>query len=263
MSLANRIVRVMEEGRLAERLVLGLAPRALRALQRPTVGNILSACCGPRWNADQMLDALLGEQWRVSAELYRAEFACITSEVKARYDHKQLPLPTEHSMDEQSLFVLYAWIRERKSKLIVETGVLNGHSTVILLHATMKNGNGAVHSIDIRSDVGRLVETKEQNNWSLHLLPPHGSRSALRNLIAHLSPIDLFFHDSQHSYDWQMIEYNAAFPCLRPDGLLGSDDADGNYAFLDFASSVNIRPEMLMDARKLVGFIVPSRARGC
>jgi hypothetical protein len=260
MSLPGKILRVVEERRFTERLIRQFAPRVVRALQRPSVGNFLSACSTPRWQAAELLDVLLGSDWRTNTSLYEAEFSSIAADLAGRYMQRHLPLPVEHRMDEQSLFVLYAWIRQRKPRMVVETGVLNGHSTVFLLNAALKNHTGEVHSVDIRPDVGGLINDAERSRWSFHLLPPYGSRRFFHELVSGLAPIDLFFHDSQHSYDWQMLEYNCAYPALSLNGLLGSDDADGNYAFLDFANSVKLVPEILMDSRKVTGFIpLPSR----
>jgi predicted O-methyltransferase YrrM len=250
-----KICRLIEERRFTERLVRHLTPGALHALQRPTVGDFLSACAAPRWAAAEVLDVILGRRWRHSAASYKAEFETVSAELKCRYEETRLPLPIEHAMDDESLFVLYAWIRERKPRVIMETGVLNGHSTVYLLNAIIRNDHGEVHSTDIRPDVGRLIRGVERSRWRFHLLPPYRSRRFLSELVSMIGPIDLFFHDSQHSYLWQTFEYRCAFEALTPTGLLGSDDADGNYAFLDFARSVNIVPEVLMDHRKVTGFI--------
>jgi len=256
MTFAAKIIRVVEERRLTERLIRRLVPGTLRALQRPTIGDFLAACQSPSWNSEELLDKLLGKDWRARAPDYRDHFGSIAKDLSERYRQHNLPLPLEHCMDEESLFALYAWIRHRKPRLVVETGVLNGHSTVFLISAVMRNGAGEVHSVDIRPDAGGLINEQERKHWSFHLLPAHGSRRSFRELISSLAPIEIFFHDSQHSYYWQMLEYDCAFSAMTPGGLLGSDDADGNQAFLDFAKSVELRPEVLLDARKVTGFIV-------
>ena len=64
--------------------------------------------------------------------------------------------------------------------------------------------------------------------------------------------IDVFIHDSLHTYDHMLSEYHAAYPRLRPGGLLISDDADWNHAFSQFMREVEA-----MHARVLsrVGFL--------
>ena len=50
------------------------------------------------------------------------------------------------------------------------------------------------------------------------------SRQQLPHLLARLGRIDLFHHDSLHTYDHMMWEYNTAFPYLQEDGILSSHD---------------------------------------
>ena len=51
--------------------------------------------------------------------------------------------------------------------------------------------------------------------------------------------IDIFIHDSLHTYDHMLFEYRTAWPHLRPGGILLSDDTDWNRAFPTFAAEVN------------------------
>lgn len=65
------------------------------------------------------------------------------------------------------------------------------------------------------------------------------SREQLRPLLSRLGQIDLFFHDSAHSYNVMLLEYNAAWSHLRQGGVLVSDDIDSSIAFRDFLSHVS------------------------
>jgi predicted O-methyltransferase YrrM len=42
-------------------------------------------------------------------------------------------------------------------------------------------------------------------------------------------------HDSEHSFDCMWFEFNAAWPALRPGGVLISDDVNSTQAFGQFA----------------------------
>ena len=64
----------------------------------------------------------------------------------------------------------------------------------------------------------------------------------LPKLLRRLGCIDLFLHDSRHTYKTMMNEYNVVWPYLRQGGLLLSDDVIENDAFIDFADKVKIRP---------------------
>jgi predicted O-methyltransferase YrrM len=53
-------------------------------------------------------------------------------------------------------------------------------------------------------------------------------------LLAEGSAVDIFIHDSDHSYDHMHWEFEQVWPLIRPGGLLLSDDILGNQAFDDF-----------------------------
>ena len=50
-------------------------------------------------------------------------------------------------------------------------------------------------------------------------------------MLARVEPIDLFVHDSLHTYSHMKWEFEAALSALRSGGLVISDDIDGNRAF--------------------------------
>jgi len=62
------------------------------------------------------------------------------------------------------------------------------------------------------------------------------SRDLLPRLLKDLDgSVDVFFHDSDHSYTHMMWEFSTVSPFLSQGGLLVSDDVAGNTAFWDFA----------------------------
>jgi predicted O-methyltransferase YrrM len=189
---------------------------------------------------------------------YESEFAELSRRLADRYQGVDLPLEVESKISSQTGMALYGWIRHNRPRVVLETGISNGYSTVILLNAIMQNGYGEVHSIDVRGDVGGLLSDAERKISHFHILPAVGTKQAFSQLVARLAPLDLFFHDSQHFYGWQMFEYQTAWSHLNSTGLLGSDDADGNCAFLDFAKLIGHKPHLVADDRKVAGFIMPS-----
>jgi hypothetical protein len=64
------------------------------------------------------------------------------------------------------------------------------------------------------------------------------SRRHLPELLERLGGIDLFIHDSLHTYANMTWEFQAVWPYLRAGGVLISDDVDGHSAFSDFVSQV-------------------------
>ena len=132
---------------------------------------------------------------------------------------------------------------------VVETGVHNGFSSAFMLKALEETG-GRLYSIDLpnveyeaddgrihrdvlppRSETGFVVPERLKANWELIL---GDSREKLPKLLQSIGEIDIFHHDSAHTYDLMTFEYETAWPYLKHNGLLLSHDADWNNAFDDF-----------------------------
>jgi hypothetical protein len=158
---------------------------------------------------------------------------------------------------------LYAVLRTVRPRIAVETGVANGFSTAFSLLALQANGEGELHSIDLPREVGRdyepgtfyegegragippgsepgwLIPPELKENWKLIL---GRSQEELPPLLERLGTIDSFMHDSEHSFDCMWFEFHAAWPHLRPGGLLLSDDVNSTEAFPRFASEQDREP---------------------
>jgi predicted O-methyltransferase YrrM len=191
--------------------------------------------------------------WRT----YLTEIQDLREELERRYREKAFRFPREFGIEHDAETLLYALVRSRKPRIVLETGVANGHCTVVLLTATSRNGSGSVHSTDISSNVGALLTAEERANWQFHRLPHDGSRAAFSALLGTLGAIDLFFHDSEHTYGWQNFEYQSVLPLLSQMGALVTDDADASYAFLDFCFRNRLEATTILDRRKFVGLVRP------
>lgn len=137
----------------------------------------------------------------------------------------------------------YAIVRADKPELVVETGVANGVSSTYLLEALRRNGRGQLHSIEIGNSpyvpagrsTGWIVPADLRARWSLHICD---ARTCLPDLFDQLGTVDIFIHDSLHTYEHMKFEFEEAYPHLRANGILISDDASWNSAFPEFAESV-------------------------
>jgi predicted O-methyltransferase YrrM len=161
---------------------------------------------------------------------------------------------------------LYAVLRTARPDVVVETGVANGFSTAFSLLALQANETGHLHSVDMPREVGREYEpgtfydgegragipSGSEPGW---LIPPAlkerwtlilgRSQEELPPLLERLGTIDIFVHDSEHSFDCMWFEFNAAWPALRPGGLLVSDDVNSTQAFGRFAAQEEREPVRL------------------
>jgi predicted O-methyltransferase YrrM len=152
---------------------------------------------------------------------------------------------------------LYALLRTVRPDVVVETGVANGFSTAFSLLALQANEIGHLHSIDLPREIGRdyepgtfyegecragippgsepgwLIPQALKERWTLIL---GRSQDELPPLLERLRTVDVFMHDSEHSFDCMWFEFNAAWPALRPGGVLVSDDVNSTEAFGRFAA---------------------------
>jgi len=133
--------------------------------------------------------------------------------------------------------ILFLAIRKYNPKVIVETGIASGYSSAIILTAMQLNGFGRLISIDIDDsvsicgivkEIGWLVPGSLRENWSKR------TGSSKEKLSEIEEPIDVFYHDSDHSKENMLMEYNWASTHLKKGGVLVSDDIDWNSAWKEF-----------------------------
>jgi predicted O-methyltransferase YrrM len=139
-------------------------------------------------------------------------------------------------------------------RIVVETGVAQGVSTTFLLSALHSLGAGRLISVDLpnydpagysykdgsgivdpvhvvpRLGTGWLVDESLRSRWTLMA----GRSSEILPTVS--ESVDMFLHDSLHSYENMTFEFEWALSHLRPGGILLVDDARWNRAFSDFLS---------------------------
>lgn len=144
---------------------------------------------------------------------------------------------------------LYAYVMQKKPKVVVETGVANGFSTKILMKALEQTG-GVLHSFDVLNECRSAY--KGQGNWNFYLVPKRNQKAFFRNLTTGWD-VDLWFHDGDHSFIWQQFEYNLARLRLTNDGVIISDDVDSSEAWIEFCGRSKMENLCVFDSRKIFG----------
>jgi predicted O-methyltransferase YrrM len=150
-------------------------------------------------------------------------------------------------MSPLNLEILYLVIRTTKPNIVVETGICSGSSSLFILAALDR---GKLYSIDLPPHVseerfypknlkiGWLVPTNLKKKWSIIL---GDSKVVLPELLAKLGSIDVFLHDSLHTYEHMMFEFKTAWKYLKQPKIIISDDVNANNAFYDFAKFTKSR----------------------
>jgi predicted O-methyltransferase YrrM len=139
----------------------------------------------------------------------------------------------------------YLVVRAVAPAHVVETGVAGGVTSAFVLAALADNGAGRLASVDLpplamvgAGLVGELVPAALRERWSYHW---GSSRRLLPGLLAPLAgTLDVFIHDSDHSYDAMRWELEKAWASLRPGGWLIADDVHHHSAFADVAAALAI-----------------------
>jgi len=167
------------------------------------------------------------------------------------------------AIDDNSALRVYSLIRKYKPQTLVETGVCNGVSTAFILLAMHNNKQGQLYSIDYpevegmqykdgtfwSNKGGASIPKNKQPGW---VIPDHlrqnwnlilgKTQDKLPPLLEKLQTIDFFMHDSEHSYECMIFEYEEAYKYLKEGGTLFSDDIIWNSAFYDFSKKVQRKP---------------------
>jgi len=151
---------------------------------------------------------------------------------------------------------LYAVTRAAKPVTVIETGVLYGHSSASILAGLEDNAAGRLISVDLplkqhqsvicdgkhiqvgittgKFAVGSAVPLALRSRWNLQL---GNSLELLPKILNETGPISIFIHDSLHTYDHMMSEFELGYRALDSGGLLISDDIGYNSAWQDFCKS--------------------------
>jgi len=169
--------------------------------------------------------------------------------------------------------VLYALCRRQKPDIVVETGVASGVSSSYILCALEETKRGELYSIDspwpetttypggyfMPDDVSPRVPREKQSGWIIPDYLRHRWQSILGRSSEKLAPllekvreIDLFLHDSEHSYQNMLWEFQTAWAHLKVGGLLLSHNIDMNNAFSDFCQSVGVKGHLLTNMGGIV-----------
>ena len=165
------------------------------------------------------------------------------------------PFTQEYDVGRSSAEYLYMLVRWTRPELVVETGVARGVSSLIVLEAMDLSDAGRLVSFDVTDSVGQLVPHGNPR-WELVVLGESHRRQEFSSVVRRLGPVDIFIHDSDHTYDQQHFEFEIAKGCLKADGILLSDDVDASAAFSDFAAGSSGSPVYLLDERKVLGIWV-------
>lgn len=150
------------------------------------------------------------------------------------------------------IVMLYFLVRISKPQEILETGVWSGKTSWAILQALSDNGRGHLTSIDLgikeshgsklpTGQIGGFVPQKLRKYWTLEL---GDAKELLPKILPKLGTLDMFYHDSNHSYEHMMFEFQTASAYMKEGGIICSDDINMNNAWMDFCKTLKFHYEV-------------------
>ena len=157
---------------------------------------------------------------------------------------------------------LYWVVRKFKPKTILQTGVSNGLSSAFMMLALAKNGpEGTLHVVDMPAVFNPADAHWTQPGQVFGFVIPEGKTSGwmvpdiyrdrfevlngdakvlLPQLVDKLASVDMFYHDSDHSYNHMAFEFEQAKRKLAPNSVVVADDISWNASLWDFADKYRL-----------------------
>lgn len=180
-----------------------------------------------------------------------ADFVAALDEASRRHTGDPFRLEGDH-------YFLYALARATKPRVLLETGVFDGTFSACFLKGLEENArrdgvDGRLVSIDLPAyrpvegstsrypkrthlpagcEPGWIIPDALRARWTLHT---GDARVLLPRVAAGLDGVTLFFHDSLHTYEHMMFEFEEMWPRLPEGGCLMTHDVHWNRSFGDFA----------------------------
>ena len=140
--------------------------------------------------------------------------------------------------------LIYLICRLLRPQVVVETGVSDGFSSSFILKALQENNQGRLYSIDFPNQPGHENENKTgwlipfdlRTRWELII---GDSKQKLPALLERVEAVDIFFHDSDHSYEHVLFELDTVWDKLA--GIALVDDIHMNRAYDHFCLKKGIQ----------------------
>ena len=159
--------------------------------------------------------------------------------------------------------LLYFLTKTRKPKIIVETGVAAGWSSLAFLRASRDNKNVKIFSSDFplfrnknpEKNIGIL--TKNEPNLEILNLFIEGDEKNLKFISQKLQDkkIDLFHYDSDKSYSGRNLSLKILEQHFSKNTIIIFDDINNNFHFRDYVENNNLKYIILKHRRGYIGII--------
>lgn len=145
-----------------------------------------------------------------------AELKSHVREATARSDRRRLADPAVHL---HRRLGWYALVRELRPQCVVETGTDKGLGSVVLAAALLRNGSGRLITMDVNPTAGYLIGGRYAAVTDLRV------GDSVATLGQMDEQVDFFLHDSWHSREHELAEFEAVAPRLSEGAVVLSDNS--------------------------------------
>ena len=188
------------------------------------------------------LDNRIGIAYSEEIELTKSNVKLILSNLRLDYSKAVETQQIKNVLDATSsisrLILLEFLTRKKFFDTYIETGTQHGlTATLVGKTASRFNSSSQMYSIDVTDNA--IISVEKNVNYVKLAAPARKNFKLITKQIMENQTKLLYFHDSDHSYENMLFEFNWAWNCLNAEFLV-SDDIDGNSAFEDFCETMDI-----------------------
>jgi predicted O-methyltransferase YrrM len=141
-------------------------------------------------------------------------------------------------------------IKRERPAIMIETGVESGYSTEHFLTAMDAVGVGHLFSCDPAPSGFYVAYPIVHPRFTFI---QKASQEALDEIFKATGRVDLFLHDSDHSWECQTFEYEWAWQHVRAGGIIASDDTGWGYLIPGFGAVAHHAWDQFLDRHGLTG----------
>lgn len=141
----------------------------------------------------------------------------------------------------------YAIARVIRPELVVETGIHDGLGSVLLLRALERNAAeghpGRLLSVDVDPSAGWLVDERLREHWE----PIYESTFTALPKALEGQEVGMIVHDSDHTYECELFEFQAAVDHAAGRLALVSDNSHATSALRDVCARLGIEYGLFLE----------------
>lgn len=135
---------------------------------------------------------------------------------------------------------IWCTVRHTRPEAVLETGVAHGVSSRVILEGLNQNDRGHLWSIDIANPLNLAVHGQEGAAVTDECRPrwtyvEGESSKRMPPLVKEVGQVDLFVHDSLHTFKNTLFEMEQAASVMQSGGVMLVDDIRSHDAFPVFA----------------------------